>query len=141
MHVFEPAVTSKYGVYTCPRNAHSVVSATLSRRRLPVNTAQPAPEPRTIHWVEANQPENGHGVQFRHDDLPSQCIAFLEGFDWQNGGPATVRLLAVRPRTIAVERWPSMVQSAFDTVIAFLTNQENVTGAFRQGAISVLYNG
>lgn len=97
-------------------------------------------EPPKIHWVEVNEPDNGHGVQFRHSDLPRECVAFLEGFGWQDGGPATVRLLAVRPRSIAIERWPSIMQNALDAVVVFLSAKENATGDFREGGISVVYN-
>lgn len=104
-----------------------------------MNAARPIFESSRILWVEVDEPDNGHGVQFRHDELPDGCIAFLEGFGWLNGGPATVRLLALRPRAIPVERWPSAVQHTLDTVVAFLSSQEKAAD-FRQGPISVGYN-
>jgi hypothetical protein len=105
-----------------------------------MDAARSTAKPREIHWVEVDEWNNGHGVQFRHDEFPRECIAFLKEFGWLDGGPATVTLLAVRPRSIAIELWPAIVQNALDAVVAFLSTKENAKGDFRQGKVFVVFN-
>jgi hypothetical protein len=100
---------------------------------------------RDIHWVECDDPDNGHGIQFFHDklwieDKRPACIAFLVGYGWRDGGPATVRLLAVRPPSVASDHWSEMMASVREAVRGFLLNEGMQTPQFRKGPVGILFN-
>ncbi len=100
---------------------------------------------RTIHWVKSDELDNlGHGVQFLHDELRGHSrrtpVAFLEEYGWLEGGPATVRLLGIRPSTITAAHWPEIIESARKAVHVFLSNEANFNGSFHHGPIQVGFN-
>src|ERR1700730_5351235 len=100
---------------------------------------------RIVHWVESDELDNlGHGVQFRYDDLrgPERppTIAFLEGYGWREGGPATVRLLGTRPSAMTAAHWPEIIETARKAVHVFLSNEANFNGSFHHGSIHILFN-
>jgi hypothetical protein len=58
-----------------------------------------------VQWVGTDEVDNlGHGVQFLYDELQREyAVAFMEGFEWRDGGSATVRLLGSCPTSITAD--------------------------------------
>jgi hypothetical protein len=138
--------TGKPRAGTPHRASHSSGLADLAKDLAPISVEKA----RTIHWVESDELDNlGHGVQFLHDELqrekPDELrsqypVAFLEGFNWREGGSATVRLLGSRPSFITADHWPEIIESAREAVLAFLSNEGKVNWQFRHGQVYVLAN-
>ena len=103
-------------------------------------------ETRLIRWLESDEPllNLGHGVQFLHDDLPSdQVVAFLEGFEWlhRRDSPVTVKLLRSCPSYITVDHWREVIQNTREGVLAFLSHEGKRNGQFRHGPVHIIVNG
>ena len=84
-----------------------------SNANLPNMTS--AAGPQVIRWVKGGEclGSFGHGVQFMHGGVRrKRVVAFLEGFDWLHrpGSRATVRILSIRPRSIAADRWAEIIR-------------------------------
>jgi len=99
-----------------------------------------------IQWVECGEGFGnfGHGVQFFYGaGRRARVVAFLEGFDWlhQPGSPATVRILSIRPHSMAANRWAGIIQSVREAVPVFLSDEDNLVCSFRYGPIHILING
>jgi hypothetical protein len=68
-----------------------------------------------------------HGVEFLHSENEHEIVvAFLEGFGWLDGGPATVRLAKARPTLIAEESWSEIIAIARQAVGVFLSDESNL---------------
>jgi hypothetical protein len=105
-----------------------------------------AADTQVIRWVESGEclGSFGHGVQFLHGAArQKRVVAFLEGFEWLHrpGSPATVRILSIRPRSIAANRWAEIIRSVREAVPVFLLDEDNLTYSFRHGPIHILING
>jgi hypothetical protein len=117
-------------------------------RELGTAAGQHPARTRLVHWVEADELDNlGHGVQFLHQELQRERdythpdrVAFLEGFSWRHGGPATVRLLGISPPSIDADHWSEIVQTAREAVLDFLSNEGKQDSEFRHGPIHILFN-
>jgi len=128
-----------------PREAGKKAANT---RKLTAANGRQAGKTRLVHWVESDELDNlGHGVQFLHDKLQHEYdythpdrIAFLEGYGWQHGGPATVRLLGISPPSINADHWSEIVQTAREAVLDFLSNEGKQNSEFRHGPIHILFN-
>jgi hypothetical protein len=115
-----------------------------SNANLPNMTS--ATGPQVIRWVKGGEclGSLGHGVQFMHGAVRrKRVVAFLEGFDWLHrpGSRATVRILSIRPRSIAADRWAEIIRCVREAVPVFLSDQDHLTWAFRHGPIHILING
>lgn len=112
-------------------------------RKAPAAAGRQAAKTRRVRWVESDHPDNGHGVLFMHDELQrtDECVAFLEGFGWRDGGSATVRLLAICPPGITANHWSEMIQSAREAVLVFLSSEGKQKWDFRHGSIHIDFNG
>jgi tetratricopeptide (TPR) repeat protein len=100
---------------------------------------------RQLRWVEYDRLGHsglGHGVVFLYSENEHEFIvAFLEGFGWRDGGPATVRLAKACPLLIAEESWSEIIASARQAVGVILSDDSNLTLSFRHGPIHILING
>ena len=111
-----------------------------------------------VRWVEVDSLEigmEGHGVEFLYSENEREfLVAFLEGFKWRDGGPATVRLAKARPMLIAEESWSEVISITQQAVGVFLSDDSNFDNAirvkvgdinpdqsFRHGPIHVWING
>ena len=98
---------------------------------------------RQVRWIESDEQldQMGHGVQFLcGDQRDHHTVAFLDGFSWEDGGAATVKLAKSRPAEINEDRWPDIVASAREAVLAFLSGN-NLDCEFRHGQIHIIING
>jgi hypothetical protein len=108
-----------------------------------------AADTQLIRWVESGEclGSLGHGVQFLHGAVRrKRVVAFLEGFEWfewlhRPGSRATVRILSIRPRSIAANRWAEIIRSVREAVPVFLSDEDNLACSFRHGPIHILING
>jgi hypothetical protein len=100
---------------------------------------------RDLRWVEDGRLDRsrlGHGVIFLYSENEHEfLVAFLEGFGWRNGGPATVRLATACPMLIAEENWPGIIASTRQAVGVFLSDDSNLDFSFRHGPIHIDING
>lgn len=95
-----------------------------------------------VQWVECDELDLGHGVQFLHDGLQGEyLVAFLEGFEWRRGGTATIKLLGRCPTSITADHWSGIIESTRQAVPVFLSNERNLNCAFRHGPIHIIING
>lgn len=102
--------------------------------------------PQVIRWIKCGECFGplGHGVQFMHGAVHrKRVVAFLEGFDWlrRPGSRATVRILSIRPSSIAADRWSEILRSVREAVPVFLSDQGDLSCSFRHGPIHILING
>jgi hypothetical protein len=102
--------------------------------------------PHVIRWIESGECLGpfGHGVQFLHGAVRrKRVVAFLEGFEWLHRprSQATVRILSIRPSSIAANRWAEIIRSVREAVPVFLSDEDNLTCSFRHGPIHILING
>ena len=102
--------------------------------------------PQVIRWVESGKCLGplGHGVQFLHGAVRrKRVVAFLEGFEWLHrpGSRATVRILSIRPSSIAANRWAEIIRSVREAVPVFLSDDDNLACSFRHGPRHILING
>jgi hypothetical protein len=100
---------------------------------------------RLVRWVESDERLNhlGHGVQFLHDEVQRQPVAFLENFDWlqKNGGsPPTVVLPGSCPTSITAARWAEIIQNTREAVLVFLSDDANLNWSFRHGSVRIIAN-
>jgi hypothetical protein len=113
---------------------------------------------RRVRWVEYDRLESGsgHGVEFLYSENEQEfVVAFLEGFDWRNGRPATVSLAKARPTLIAEKSWSEIIAIARQAVGVFLSDESNLDRSlgvlhyedsnpdhlFRHGPIHIWING
>ena len=98
---------------------------------------------RLVQWVESDELDDlGHGDEFLYDELQREyVVAFLEDFEWRDGGSATVRLLGRCPTSIAADRWSEIVESTREAVLEFLSYEDRPNYLFRHGPIHTLVNG
>lgn len=67
---------------------------------------------RQLRWVEDDTLHRGsdHGLDFLYSENGHEFIvAFLEGFGWRHGDPATVRLAKAPPMLIAGQNWSEII--------------------------------
>jgi hypothetical protein len=105
---------------------------------------------RHLRWVEDDTLLRAadHGVDFLYSENGHEFIvAFLEGFGWRNGGPATIRLAKACPMLIVEESWSEIIASTRQAVGVFLSNDNNLDCddsdrySFRHGPIHIDVNG
>jgi hypothetical protein len=103
---------------------------------------------RPIRWLDTEAQGMravGHGVEFLHLELESAesgPIAFLEGFEWRGGGPATVRVRQVCPGPIRPNHWLKILDETREAVLMFLSDESNLLDiSFRHGPIRIHVNG
>lgn len=99
---------------------------------------------RQLRWVEYDRLDRGkgHGVEFLYSENDHEfLVAFLEGFGWRNGGPATVELAKACPVLIAEESWSGIIASTRQAVGVFLSDDSNFNYSFRHGPIHIWING
>ena len=97
-----------------------------------------------LRWVEYESLDwgAGHGVEFLYSENEHEfLVAFLEGFDWRNGGPATVSLAKACPMLIAEESWSEIIASTQQAVCVFLSDESKANYSFRHGPIHIHFNG
>jgi hypothetical protein len=111
-------------------------------RKLRAAGGQAAKTP-LVRWVKFDELDDlGHGVQFLYDRLQGEyLVAFVEGFDWRRGSPATVRLLGICPTSITADHWSEIIENTRQAVLVFLSNEGNLNCAFRHGPIHIIING
>jgi hypothetical protein len=104
-------------------------------------------EARSIRWLNAEpgEIENlGDGVNFLHKELKNtglNPIAFLEGYGWRGGKPATVRLVQTCPDSVKPNHWLEILDEVREAVLVFLSDEDNLLNAsFRHGPIWVHAN-
>ena len=66
------------------------------------DTGPDAANIRLVRWIESDErlDHRGHGVQFLHDEIQRQPVAFLEEFNWlqNNGGSRGARCIGAKRR-------------------------------------------